>query len=251
MVSSLKCDVIDEIYRTGQVMTAAGRVPALSIVVREFAEALYGVIRRESPELVLEVGMAYGVTTAAIAHALRDNGRGRVISVDPYQTTQWQSGGLTTLDLTGLSDLHELREEPDFVALPALLKEGRTFGVAYIDGLHNLEYALLDFFYVDRMLAVSGVVGFNDCDWPTVMPTLRFVQHYRRYEEILVGLPALYGTRNAVTRKIAQSADRLVPGRITRSRILGPMIGRRREDRYFRKIEKWEPQEGFYWPIAR
>jgi hypothetical protein len=194
--------------------------------------------------------MAHGVTTTTIAQALRDNGHGKVISVDPYQSTQWSNGGLTTLDRAGLSNLHELREEPDFIALPALLSEGKRFGLTYIDGLHSLEYALLDFFYADRMLDVGGIVGFNDCDWPTVMPTLRFVEEYRRYESIDVGLPALYGNRNRLARKAASGANRLVGWRIDRSRVFGPLLGRRREDRYYRKQSAWEPPEGFYRPIA-
>jgi predicted O-methyltransferase YrrM len=232
----LECHAIDDAYRKG----------AASVVVRDFAEALYRTVRTEQPGAVLEIGMANGVTSTAIAQALSDNGSGRVISIDPHQTTDWESGGLSLLAAAGLSDLHELREEPDFVALPALLADGQKFDLVYIDGLHSLEYVLLDFFYADRLLNIGGVVGFNDCDWPAVIPTLKFVEKYRRYERLSVGLSPTYEASNRVARKVAGVAPKL----FRRNRLLGPLIGRRCEDRYYRKLSSWEPPEAFYRGIA-
>jgi hypothetical protein len=119
--------------------------------------------------------------------------------------------------------------------------------LAYIDGFHSYEYALLDLFYIDRMLRVGGVVGFNDCDWPAVIPTLHFVQKHRHYEAVDVGLRPAYGTRNETVRKYLRAEARLLPpsARPSRVRPLARLLGRRREDRYFRKNDTWEPAEGW------
>lgn len=243
--------VLEDLYATGTVEAADGenRV-AHSVVPRDFAEALHRLVLREHPKDVLEVGMANGATSLAIAAALSFNGGGHLVSVDPYQSSQWKGAGKTTLTRAGLLGLCEVVERPDYSALPALLEEGRTFDFAYIDGLHSLEYALLDFFYVDRLLEVGGVVGFNDCDWPAVMPTLRFLERYRKYQRVDSGLPALYGTRNSMAATAYRMGKRLGFENLTANRLVGPLLGRRREDRYYRKLQAWEPSEGFYRPIA-
>lgn len=238
--------ILTDLYDTNQVIGPHGSLQGTkSQVIREYAEALYGLVLRERPAVVLEVGMAYGATSMAAAAALEELGAGRVISIDPFQSTQWENIGVLNVERAGLAHRHELLDESDYVALPRLLAEGLVVDVAYIDGLHSLDYALLDFFYVDKTLRVGGVVGFNDCDWPTVKPTLRFVERFRDYEHVDVGLPALYSPRNQMFEQYAR-VERHLPPRIQPSR-LGPVeraIGSRREDRYFRKVSTWEPDEG-------
>ena len=46
---------------------------------------------------------------------------------------------------------------------------------AAVDGWHTFDYALLDFWYADKMLDVNGVVGFNDCGWRAVSKAIGFV----------------------------------------------------------------------------
>lgn len=239
-------EVLEDMYRTNSAVAAGGRRISLhSVVVPESANALYRLVRERKPELVLEIGMAHGATALAVVTALSENGSGRLVSIDPFQSTDWRSAGLVAIERAELSGLHELVEEPDYVALPRLLDEwGRSVDVAYIDGLHSFEYVLLDFFYVDRLLKVGGVVGFNDCDWPAVMPTLRFVRNHRHYAPVDVGLAPAYGTRNGAARLYLR-AEAKSPVRPSSLRILARALGRRREDRYFEKLDLWEPSQGW------
>jgi predicted O-methyltransferase YrrM len=236
-------------YATARARTIDGESIGLhSVVPPEFANALYALVREERPELVLEVGLAQGATALSIATALDENGRGRLVSIDPFQQDRWQGTAIAALERSGLSHLHTLVEQPDYIALPRLLEDwGSAVDLAYIDGRHSYEYALLDFFYVDRLLKIGGVVGFNDCDWPAVIPTLRFLSRYRRYESLAVGLASLYGTRNEAVRKYLRAEAKVLPSwtRPSRLRAVGRLLGRRREDRYFRKVDTWEPPEGW------
>jgi predicted O-methyltransferase YrrM len=239
-------DALREMYATGHALTSDGSTIVLqSVVRREFANSIYAVVKREQPGVVIEVGLAHGATALAIATALAENGSGRLVSIDPFQSTDWQGVGIAALERSGLAHVHTLIEAPNSVALPQLLQDlGRTCDLAYIDGLHSLEYVLLDFFYVDRLLKVGGVVGFNDCDWPAVIPTLRFAQRHRHYEPLNVGLPALYGTRNELARTYLRAEARL-PVHPSQLRPVGRLLGRRSEDQYFRKLDTWEPPEGW------
>lgn len=81
--------------------------------------------------------------------------------------------------------MHRLIKEPDYLALPSLLKEGRKFELAYIDRMHSFEHTLLDLFYLDRMAPVGGVIGFNDCGMPAVQKVIRYLRSHLLYEEVM------------------------------------------------------------------
>jgi predicted O-methyltransferase YrrM len=243
--------VLEDIYATNKVIGPDGRLrPTASQVVRENAEALFNVVRSRKPKVVLEVGMAYGATALAATAALEANGIGRMISIDPFQSSEWNNIGVLNMERAGLAHLHELIEAFDYEALPRLLADDTTIGVAYIDGLHSFEYALLDFFYVDKMMPIGGVVGFNDCDWVAVLPTLRFVEHHRKYLQLDVGLSPRYGNRNELAHQYRR-IERHLPtaAQLSRFTPIARALGRRCEDRYYEKLGDWEPPEG--WTASR
>ena len=47
-------------------------------------------------------------------------------------------------------------EEPDYLALPELVRQQLAPEAAYVDGKHSFEYVLLDFFYLDKLLPVRS-----------------------------------------------------------------------------------------------
>jgi hypothetical protein len=178
---------------------------------------------------VVEVGMAYGTSTIAILSALRDNGdKGKLISIDPSQSTDWESVGLANVQRAQLSHLHELLEEVDYIALPRLFARGLRIQLGYIDGWHTFDYVALDSFYLDKLLDVRGILGYNDCGWPSVHKAIKYFTRHRRYVELDVGLSRTYEGHNVMSRLWARTR------------------GRSAEDRYFRKEEQWEPNWNFY-----
>jgi predicted O-methyltransferase YrrM len=232
-----RCAILKEVFDTRTARRPTGdAVPVHSNIPREYAEALYRTVLANRPAVVLEVGMAFGVSALAILTALHEaGGSGRLISIDPNQATQWKSCGLTAVERAGLRHRHRLIEEFDYVALPRLLASGQRIDLAYIDGWHTFDYALLDFWFVDRMLNAGGVVGFNDCGFRAVDKVIKFVQSHRKYEEVDVGLPA-----DLVDHTRLRGLLRRLTGR--------PPEGsyRMRQDRYFRKGENWEPDWDFF-----
>lgn len=173
--------------------------------------------------------MAYGVSTLSILHSLRLLGGGRLISIDPY--VDWPNGKLVAhhqIRRAGAEDLHEHMCEPSYMALPKLLERGVQPDLVYIDGWHNFDYAFRDCFFADKLLRLGGVVAFNDAGWRSVFKVIRFLQRFRHYEEIAVGLPRRFAARNPVFAM----AKRLE--------------GRSTNDRYFRKLDSWEPPSGFH-----
>lgn len=228
-----KNSVLKSMYETGLAVDGS---PMHSHLPQSYAEALFQAVLSERPITVVEVGMAMGTSSLAILSALRETGGGRLVSIDPMQTSGWNGRGVAAIAAAGLADRHELIEDFDYRALPRLLDSGLQIDFAYIDGWHTFDYTLLDWWYIDRMLPARGVVVFNDCSWPAVDKAIRFVQTHRKYEEMDVGLP----------RVLTPKGDWLDQ---VKRRLPGGEPRRRSEDRYFRKKEAWEPSWDFFAPF--
>ncbi len=223
-------EVLRRICETGQVLDETGRPRPLHSAISEASSiALYETVRRFRPRLAVETGMAYGLSSLSILTALKENGDGgKLISIDPYQNDNEKGIGLLNVRRAGLDSMHEWIGQPSYAALPDLLKRGARVDLAYVDGSHLFDDVLLDFVYLDKMLAVGGVIGFNDCRWPSVHHTIGFLRTHRKYEELDVGLPRDYHSHNplfTIARRIQ---------------------GRSSSDRYFRKTEDWTPAYNFW-----
>lgn len=222
-----------KIFDTGTVHGGSGEPVEVHSQLSELhADALYATVLAQRPQVVVEVGMAFGLSSLAILTALRDaGGTGRLISIDPYQSTTWRGIGTANVERAGLSGMHELMETPDYLGLPRLLEARTRVDFGYIDGWHTFDYTLLDFWYLDRMVPQGGVVAFNDAGLRAVHRVMRFVRTHRRYRELNVGLRPSYRGRNPVAT---------LQRRLT---------GRQDADRYFQKVEEWEPAWNFYAPF--
>lgn len=227
---SIPSPLIGEIFERRQVVDGEGRAqPLHSAISEEYARALYGAVLARRPRMAVEIGMAFGISTLAILTALREIGAdGRLISIDPRQSTGFHGIGIANVRRAGFTDRHELIEAFDYAALPRLLEQGTRLQFAYIDGWHTFDYTLLDFFYLDKLLDPGGVIGFNDAGWRSVHKVLGFVRTHRKYREIDVGLPRDYRGINPL-------------GVLSRW-----WTGRSHADRYFEKLEAWEPKWDFF-----
>lgn len=204
------------------------RVRLIANISTNNSEALRKMIVARKPQLVIEIGMAMGISTLSILSGLQQNGSGRLISIDPY--VDWQKAkaiALHQVAQAGAESMHEHWELASYVALPRILEQGLQPDFIYIDGNHNFDYVFTDFFFADKLLNRGGIVGFNDCGWRPVYKVIRFLRVYRRYREIEAGLPKKYKGRN-----VLYSLIKRIEGRST-------------FDRYFEKLEQWEPDHGF------
>ncbi|HIE11631.1 MAG TPA: class I SAM-dependent methyltransferase, partial [Kiritimatiellae bacterium] len=210
--------MLEEMYRTGCVRLPDGsRRPASSGISARHAAALYHMVLREEPELVVETGMGQGFSTLAILCALSRTG-GRLISIDPYEG--WESGmkaALFAVERAGYAGRHRHIRRRSSEALPALLAEGTRIQMGYVDGSHRFEDVFIDFYYLDRMLVPGGVIGFDNCGWADVYRVIRFLQRRSGYREVDAGLVPDYRARNPLRG------------------VLRRILGRPRQDRYFRK----------------
>jgi predicted O-methyltransferase YrrM len=227
---NVPCPVLQEIYTTRKIRDDSGEVRDLhDEIPNTYAEALYRTVLARKPAAILEIGLAYGLSALAMVRGLRDaGGTGKLISLDPGQTQRYNRIGRLNVERAGYGHNHEVIEDFDYFALPMILRRGQKIDFAYIDGWHTFDYCLLDFFYCDKLLNPGGVVAFNDAGYRAVHKVIQFLKTHRRYREINVGLPADYRGRNLL---------------FTGARWLSGMPT---QDRYFEKLEDWEPDWHFY-----
>ena len=87
--------VLAEIYASSSVTDETGdRLELRGNISLAHANALYRTVRNLAPQTVLEIGMAFGVASLAIASALDEAGKGgQLISIDPNQSRHWRNIG--------------------------------------------------------------------------------------------------------------------------------------------------------------
>jgi predicted O-methyltransferase YrrM len=175
--------VLATILETEKVTAPTGETLVLhSHVTGEQGRLMQEIVRRLDAEVTLEVGLAFGVSALFICEALKRTERARHIVIDPYQyDARWRGIGMKNLHDAGYDDIIDHRKLPSHLALPQLEMEGVRLDFALIDGWHTFDYALVDFFHIDQMLRVGGVVVFDDAQWPGIHKVCRYVATNRRY----------------------------------------------------------------------
>jgi len=195
--------VLSNILETGFVQCADGqKVKAHSHISRQEGEFLQGIIDEAQPKVSLEIGLAYGVSALFICDALARIPGARHIIVDPAQFDgqHWKGAGIHSLKEAGYGDMIEFHELPSHIALSRLETDGRQVEFAFIDGAHQFDYALVDFFCLDRILKVGGIVAFDDLWMPSVQRLCRYIVTNRSYT-VFRYFPGSSGKEGRVSRK--------------------------------------------------
>ncbi len=136
----------------------------------------------------LEIGMGTGLSGLYIcwglAHANATKGQSaKHVAIDPFQDGDfWKGRGLALRDHVGATPVFDWMGQSDDIALPNLLSQGTQLDFALIDGDHRFEAAMIDFYYIDKMLRVGGICAIDDTDWPSVWRVVQFAVLHRDYE---------------------------------------------------------------------
>ena len=125
---------------------------------------------------LIEIGMANGISAAYMTAALKEQEKGKLISIDPFQQKQWKNNGLDTIAAMKTKTYHKLIEEKSFEALPRLLtKNKEKVDLVFVDGWHTFDYTLIDIFYGVLLLRIGGYLIIDDALHPGVANTLKYL----------------------------------------------------------------------------
>jgi len=109
------------------------------------APAIYSLVRLLKPRVVVETGVADGVTSSYILRALEDNGEGKLYSIDLPSSLLPEGRRPGWIVEEGLRKRWELRIGDAAQLLPPLLEELGDIDMFLHDSLHTYGHMMLEF----------------------------------------------------------------------------------------------------------
>jgi predicted O-methyltransferase YrrM len=139
-------------------------------------EALTRWVERERVTRTIEIGLGYGVSALRVCLGLVRSGgpEAQHVVLDPAQASRFANCGLQVLEEAGVASLVEHHAELSQIALPAFLREGRRFDLAFVDGNHRFDAVFLDLFYLGHLLPKGGVIVLDDYNLPGIRRAVSF-----------------------------------------------------------------------------
>ncbi|MBF0333392.1 MAG: class I SAM-dependent methyltransferase [Alphaproteobacteria bacterium] len=170
-------DVASRILTTGHAEgeptpLTGGQIPA------EDGDVLFQVVAGAKPRRVLEIGFATGLSTLYMLAA------GSIEShtvMDPLQRSAYRLNGLRNVAAAGFDGKVTLIERPSNVGMPALLAEGHSYDMIFIDASHSFENTFLEAFHADQMAEPGALLVFHDQVMEPVQAVLEFLRTNRGY----------------------------------------------------------------------
>lgn len=165
------------------------KVPMISSNVnKEEGKFLHNIIKKNLFKNVIEVGMAYGISSLYICSSLKET-NGKLISIDPYQSSQWHNYGIKLIEKNELNNYHMLIENTSFVVLPELynkaVRTNKYYDMVFIDGWHTFDYTLIDFFYADKLINIGGYIIIDDIRHNSIKQLVDYLLvNYKHYKQI-------------------------------------------------------------------
>jgi predicted O-methyltransferase YrrM len=205
--------VLEKILQTKSVDDGNVQLPLHSYMDAEEGALIDQVFRTVKPDVSLETGFAYGISTLFVCDALAANGKAAThIVIDPAQNSSFGGIGLKNVARAGYEHFIDFREEWSEIALPSLLACGTHIQAAIIDGGHTFDNVLVDFFYINKILTVGGIVILDDTDWPSISRIADHISTYPAYELFATTTrPPSTTSRTKVRRALARYLAGWVP----------------------------------------
>ena len=175
------CPVLAEVARSRRIVGNNGKVfeQLAALSSRNNLLTLRRLMLTLNPERTLEIGLGFGGSTLMFASTHRDLHHapcGQHTSIDPFQTTVWDSSAILLLERAGLEEYVDVRLSSSALELPRMLQQSERFELAYIDGSHLFEDVFVDAYFVIRLLVEGGVVAFDDSANPHIAKVIAFIR---------------------------------------------------------------------------
>ena len=182
-------------------------------------DLLSTIIKDHQHSNVLEIGMAYGVSSMYMLIALQDNKHQHnlpsvsLTSIDPNQSTQWKNIGVDNVAAIKMTHHHTLIEEVSEIALPMLWKASREnkshqtpstqyqYDLIFIDGFHTFDNTLMDVYFAVRLVKMFGFIIIDDIQHPGVKHVSEYINtNYKHLKRINYADP-VFSTNKHYTSK--------------------------------------------------
>ena len=149
-----------------------------------FLQKIFDLIR---PEKSIEIGFAYGISTMFILEKHRDiNSKDQAHLVIEYDNS-WGNAAIHNIRKEGLSKYLDIRQDYSDKVLTQLFHQNHRIQYAYIDTSKQFDVVMQDFYFINKLLDVGGVIIFDDCGggFPGIQRVARFINalpYYKVFE---------------------------------------------------------------------
>jgi len=130
----------------------------------DLARLCYAICRATKPEIVVETGVAHGVTTSFILRALSENEYGRLISIDLPPLSGRNKDKIGVLVPSSLRDRWELLYGSSRSVLPRLVNELCHVDLFVHDSLHTYRNITFELNAIDSLLSNKAIVIADDIE---------------------------------------------------------------------------------------
>ena len=176
-------DILTEIFLLGTIERdetgeRVGLDSNISIPHGLFLQNLYD---RVKPRKSLEVGLAFGISTLFILEKCRENGAAPKshIVIEPWLR---DDVAMHNIRSAGLEDYLDLRNDLSDVVIPSLYLDHERIQFAFVDTTKVFDIVLQDFYFIDKILDIGGVVIFDDASTGGINLVMRFIATLPHYE---------------------------------------------------------------------
>jgi predicted O-methyltransferase YrrM len=118
------------------------------------AQLLYGIVRAMKPEIVLELGTAYGYSTLHLAQGCKDNGLGKVYTIE-IDEKRYNAA---------IQNAEEV-ELTDWIKFHRIPPNELAIDLAFLDAVHRANDIIEYLEYIKPRLSQGGIVVVHDPLW--------------------------------------------------------------------------------------
>jgi predicted O-methyltransferase YrrM len=137
----------------------------------DFGNLLYSIARTSRAETIVEFGTSFGISTIFLASALRDNGKGKLI------TTEFEAGkaerAKKNIHAVGLSDWVEFRVGNALETLKA--NPPQSIDLILLDGAKGLYQNVLDI--LEPQIRPGGIIASDNTDMDGLDSFLAYIRN--------------------------------------------------------------------------
>lgn len=176
--------VLDEFYNKPTKLIRDGSTRDITYdcsIGRDSGEMLYNCVREIKPTDILEIGLAWGGSAIHIASAVKDNGFGHHLALDPGQSDYSYIGadsvariGFENAASGSLLTFDCIERRSDYV-LPELAEAKKSFQFIFVDGDHSFHGLFVDLHYCEKILEVGGILIFDDSGSEPMKKLMRYI----------------------------------------------------------------------------
>lgn len=193
--------LLENIFKTGTFRTKNNEdVKVHSETPREQCLFLQKIIQDNSFTNSIEIGFAMGISTLAITESIVKN-KGTHVVIDKFQISDWKGIGLDLISQASYLNNIEFYEQYSYTMLPKFLEQNRQFDFAYIDSTKLMDWMFVDFFFLDKLLKINGIIAIDDIYYPGIKKLLRYTLQFPNYK-VYDACPSNAPSRMSKKRKL-------------------------------------------------